>query len=80
MARFALPRMCALIPLLTCRRLFANLNLKVIEKRILFGAYDNLIQRFGWLGRLLRSLMQFLENTPLKVFGLSHFWVLQKSA
>lgn len=60
--------------------LFANLNLAVVKKQILFGAYDNLIQRFGWLGRLLRSLMQFLERTPLKVFGLSHFWVLQKRA
>ena len=60
-------------------RLFANTNLAIVEKRILFGAYDNLIQRFGWLGRLLRSLMQFLERMPLKVFGLSHFWVLQKS-
>ncbi len=59
--------------------LFADLNLQVIEKHILFGAYDNLIQRFGWLGRLLRSLLQFLERTPLKVFGLSHFWVLQKT-
>lgn len=62
------------------QRLFTDLNLQVIEKRVLFGAYDNLIQRFGWLGWLLRSLMQFLEKTPLKVFGLSHFWVLQKNA
>lgn len=62
------------------KKLFSNLNLTVVEKQILFGAYDNLIQRFGWLGRLLRSLMQFLERTPLKVFGLSHFWVLQKRA
>lgn len=59
-------------------QLFNNLNLRVAEKQILFGAYDNLIQRFGWLGRLLRALLQFLERTPLKVFGLSHFWVLEK--
>lgn len=61
-------------------RLFTDLDLQVIENHILFGAYDNLIQRFGWLGRLLRSLLQFLERTPLKVFGLSHFWVLEKQA
>lgn len=60
-------------------RLFANLNLAIVERQILFGAYDNLIQRFGWLGRILRTLMRFLEATPFKAFGLSHFWLLQKS-
>jgi SAM-dependent methyltransferase len=59
-------------------RLFSNHGVNVVEKTVLFGAYDNLIQRFGQAGKWLRSLMQFLEHTPLKVFGLSHFWVLEK--
>lgn len=58
--------------------LFADLPVTFVERTIIFGAYDNLIARFGVLGNVLRSLLQFLEKTPLKVFGLSHFWVVEK--
>ncbi len=60
-------------------KLFEGLPVKFIERTILFGAYDNIIARFGWAGRLLRRFLQFLEKTPLKVFGLSHFWVVEKT-
>jgi SAM-dependent methyltransferase len=60
------------------QKLFAGLPLRVVERRIIFGAYDNLIARFGTLGKLLRAILQFLEKTPLQGFGLSHFWVLEK--
>jgi SAM-dependent methyltransferase len=59
-------------------KLFAGLQVKLIERTIIFGAYDNIIARFGRLGKLLRALLQFLETTPLKGFGLSHFWVVEK--
>jgi ubiquinone/menaquinone biosynthesis C-methylase UbiE len=59
-------------------RLFASQRVNVIEKSILFGAYDNLINRLGWSGRALRTILQSLEHTPLKILGLSHFWVLEK--
>jgi SAM-dependent methyltransferase len=59
-------------------KLFANLPVRVIERTVIFGAYDNIIARFGGLGKLLRSLLYFLERTPLKIFGLSHFWVVEK--
>ncbi|MCJ7700012.1 MAG: class I SAM-dependent methyltransferase [Anaerolineales bacterium] len=58
--------------------LFANLPVSFIEKTTLFGAYDNLIARFGGFGRLLRVVLQFLEGTPLQSLGLSHFWVVEK--
>lgn len=58
--------------------LFAGLPIRFIEKTIIFGAYDNLIARFGAPGMLLRAALQLLEKTPLKVFGLSHFWVVEK--
>ena len=58
--------------------LFRDLPVKFIARTIVFGAYDNIISRFGPLGKLLRSVLQFLEITPLKVFGLSHFWVVEK--
>jgi SAM-dependent methyltransferase len=59
-------------------RLFAGLPVKYIERTIIFGAYDNLIARFGILGRILRSVLQFLETTPAKWVGLSHIWVIEK--
>lgn len=61
-------------------RLFAGLPVAFVERRIIFGAYDNLIARFGSAGRLLRAVLQALESTPLRFFGLSHFWVVEKTA
>ncbi len=60
------------------RQLYAGLPLRVVETRVIFGAYDNLIVRFGALGKFLRSVLQFLEKTPLQGLGLSHFVVLEK--
>ena len=59
-------------------KLFADLPVCFIERTIIFGAYDNIIARFGPLGKILRSILHFLERTPLKIFGLSHFWVVEK--
>ena len=60
------------------QKLFEGLPVHFIERTIIFGAYDNLIARFGPLGKALRSFLQFLEKTPLKILGLSHFWVIEK--
>jgi hypothetical protein len=59
-------------------KLFIGLPVKFITRTIIFGAYDNLIIRFGPFGKMLRTLLQFLERTPLRVFGLSHYWVVEK--
>ena len=58
--------------------LFASLPLRVVERTVVFGAYDNIIARWPRLGRPLRAFLQGLEKTPLRVLGLSHFWVLEK--
>jgi len=60
-------------------KLFAGLPVKVIERTVVFGAYDNVIARFGRLGKALRWSLQTLEKTPLKALGLSHFWVVEKA-
>lgn len=60
------------------QKLFDGLPVKFIEQTIIFGAYDNIIARFGALGKFLRGVLQFLEKTPLKIFGLSHFLVVEK--
>jgi SAM-dependent methyltransferase len=59
-------------------RLFAGLPLRAVQRTVIFGAYDNIIVRSPTLGRILRSALQFLERTPLRYFGLSHFWVLER--
>ncbi len=59
-------------------RLFEGLPVHFVERTIIFGAYDNIIARFGVAGKVLRATLQFLEKTPLKAFGLSHFWVIEK--
>ncbi len=59
-------------------RLFTGLPVRVVQRQVIFGAYDNLILHFPRFGSLLRAMMQWLEKTPLQVFGLSHFLVLEK--
>jgi SAM-dependent methyltransferase len=60
------------------QKLFEGLPVNFIEQTIIFGAYDNIISRFGSLGKVLRNILQFLERTPLRILGLSHFWVIEK--
>jgi SAM-dependent methyltransferase len=60
------------------QKLFDGLPVKFIERTVIFGAYDNIIARFGVFGKFLRGVLQFLESTPLRGLGLSHFWVVEK--
>ena len=58
--------------------LFDGLKVKFVERRTIFGAYDNIIERKPRFGKALRSVLQALEKTPLQRMGLSHFWVVEK--
>jgi SAM-dependent methyltransferase len=60
------------------QRLFHGLPVRFINRQVIYGGYDNIIRRFPRLGRWIRSLLYSLENTPLQVLGLSHFWVIEK--
>jgi SAM-dependent methyltransferase len=61
------------------RNLMEGLPLRVVSHTVIFGAYDNIIQKTPRLGRLLRTVLQALEKTPLKILGLSQFWILEKT-
>lgn len=61
------------------QRLIRGLPVRVVHRTIVFGAYDNLIKRWGFAGRALRRALQALERTPLRSLGLSHFWVLERT-
>ena len=59
--------------------LFAGLPVRFVSRTVVFGAYDNIIARRPGLGKVLRAVLQTLEKTPLRIFGLSHFWVIEKT-
>lgn len=58
--------------------LLVGLPVHIVERAVIFGAYDNIIARWPRLGQLLRAALQALEKTPARVLGLSHFWVVEK--
>jgi len=62
------------------KKLFAGLAVRIVERTVIFGAYDNIIARRPALGKALRGVLQALERTPLRGLGLSHFWVIEKVA
>jgi SAM-dependent methyltransferase len=59
-------------------QLFEGLPVELVERTIIFGAYDNIIAHWPRWGRALRSFLQALEKTPLRRLGLSHLWVVEK--
>jgi SAM-dependent methyltransferase len=61
------------------QRLFSGLPVRIVRHTVIFGAYDNIIARWPAVGRLLRGVLQALERTPLRGFGLSHFLVIEKN-
>jgi SAM-dependent methyltransferase len=59
-------------------KLFEGLPVRIITRKTVFGAYDNIIARRPKLGKALRGFLQWLEKTPFQRLGLSHFWVIEK--
>jgi SAM-dependent methyltransferase len=44
-----------------------------------YPGFDNIVARFGPLGRVLRKVLYVAERTPFQIFGLSHFVILRKT-
>jgi len=61
-------------------KLFRDFSLDFIYKTVIFGAFDNIITNRPAVGKMIRAVTRFLEKTPLRVLGLSHFWVVEKTA
>jgi SAM-dependent methyltransferase len=61
------------------RRLADGLPVRVVSHTRIFGGYDNIMRRAPRLARLLRVVLYALEATPLRILGLSHFLVLEKT-
>lgn len=60
------------------RALFDGTATCVVQHTQIYPGYDNIVRRYGAAGRMLRSVMQGLEASPLRVFGLSHLLVVEK--
>jgi SAM-dependent methyltransferase len=60
------------------RRLLRGLPVRVVVHTQIYPGYDNLVQRWPVLGRMVRWLSYRLERTPLRLWGLSHFLVVEK--
>jgi SAM-dependent methyltransferase len=62
------------------RALFESLPVRIVAHRQIYPGYDNLLVRYPTLGRLLRWGTYRLERTPLRIFGISHFLVAEKTS
>ena len=58
------------------RRLYRRAGLRARLHSWVFPGFDHIVARRKIVGRLLRAALYPLENTGLRIFGLSHFVVL----
>ncbi len=61
------------------RRVYRKARLKPLLHTYVFPGYDHIMARRQIVGHVLRLLSYPFENTPLRIFGLSHFVVLVKA-
>lgn len=60
------------------RALFKGLPIKVVSHDYVFPAFDRLSRKWGLFGKIIQKFFHLIENTPLKVFGISHFLIVEK--
>jgi SAM-dependent methyltransferase len=60
------------------RRLVARLPARIVAHTWVWPGFDNLAARSGLASAVLRRVLYPLEATPLRIFGLSHFVVLER--
>ncbi|MFN2225941.1 MAG: class I SAM-dependent methyltransferase [Anaerolineae bacterium] len=60
------------------RDLLRGLPVEVVAHTQVYPGYDKVVHRRPALGRVLRGVTYFLEETPLRAFGLSHLLVVEK--
>jgi SAM-dependent methyltransferase len=60
------------------RRLWEGLPVRLVVHSYVYPGFDNVVARNPRLGQGLRAVLYRAERTPARVFGLSHFVVLEK--
>jgi SAM-dependent methyltransferase len=61
------------------RRLLEGLPVRIVIHSQIFPGYDKLVRRRPALGHAMRRITYFLEHTPLRSLGLSHFLVIERT-
>lgn len=61
------------------RKLFDGLPARVLRHTQVYPGYDNLAARRPALGKILRAVTYTFERTPLRLFGLSHFLIVERT-
>ncbi|MBI2849272.1 MAG: class I SAM-dependent methyltransferase [Chloroflexi bacterium] len=62
------------------KALFRGMPISLITHTYVFPGFDKIAAKRTWVAHLLRKTTYFLEKTPLRIFGLSHFLVVRKEA
>ncbi len=60
------------------RRLFGGLDVDFTAETHIFPGFDNVVERHPVAGRWLLAARDWVERTPLRCFGISHFIVARK--
>ncbi len=60
------------------RRLFGGLDVDFTAETHIFPGFDNVVERHPVAGRWLLAARDWIERTPLRCFGISHFIVARK--
>ncbi len=58
--------------------LYRRAGLRPLLHTFVYPGFDNVAGRRKLVGRVLRAVLYPLETTPLRIFGLSHFVVLER--
>jgi SAM-dependent methyltransferase len=61
------------------KRLVAGLPVTITQLTQLYPGYDNIVVRRPALGHWLQKITYTLEQTPLRRFGISHLFVVEKT-
>lgn len=60
------------------KRLFEGLPVRLWRITQIYPGFDKISAKIPFIGNLLRQIFYFLEKTPLRIFGLSHFLIAEK--
>jgi SAM-dependent methyltransferase len=62
------------------RELLAGLPVRIVAHTQIFPGYDKIVARYPVAGAWLRRVTYLMERTPLRILGLSHFLVVERTS
>lgn len=60
-------------------KLFNNSNVEIIKNTYVFPGVDSFTARHKIIGPAIKNIIKLFENTPLKIFGISHYLIVKKA-